>query len=110
MKEIIDENNTTYWLGKNAQDNWDIIKLAEDNWAWFHLDKFSSGHVIICKNYDIISNDEILYASNLCISNSKYKCQKNIGVVYCQINNLDLGKDIGSVIFKSNRKTRKINI
>ena len=49
MKEIID-NNTTYWLGKNAQDNWDIIKNAEVNWIWMHLDKFPSGHVIICKN------------------------------------------------------------
>jgi hypothetical protein len=29
MKEFIDNNKTTYWLGKNAQDNWDIIKKAE---------------------------------------------------------------------------------
>jgi predicted ribosome quality control (RQC) complex YloA/Tae2 family protein len=49
MKEFVDENKTIYWLGKNAQDNWDIIKKSQDNWLWFHLDKFPSGHVVICK-------------------------------------------------------------
>ena len=109
MKEFID-NNTTYWLGKNAQDNWNIIKKAEVKWIWMHLDKFPSGHVIICKNSDTVSDDEIIYGSELCISNSKYKAQNNIGVVYCEISNLTLGVDIGSVYFKSNKKTRKIII
>lgn len=110
MKEFTDENSTIYWLGKNAQDNWDIIKNAEKNWLWFHLDKFPSGHVIICKSSDIVSDDEIMYASRLCISNSKYKLQKDIGVIYCEINNLNLGKEIGSVYFSNNKKTIKIII
>lgn len=110
MKEFIDENKTVYWLGKNAQDNWDIIKAAENKWLWFHLDKFPSGHVIICKNSDIVTNDEINYASKLCITNSKYKLLSNIGVVYCEINNLSIGEEVGSVYFNSNRKTNKIII
>ena len=110
MKEFTDKNKTTYWLGKNAQDNWDIIKKAENNWLWFHLDKFPSGHVIICKDVDMITNDEIIYASNLCKGHSKYKSIPNLGIVYCEINNLSIGKDIGSVYFISNRKTKKINI
>jgi len=110
MKEIADENNTIYWLGKNAEDNWDIIKKAESNWLWFHLDKFPSGHVIICKESSTITNDEIIYASNLCKSNSKYKLLKNLGIVYCEINNLNIGKEVGSVYFNSNKKTKKIII
>jgi predicted ribosome quality control (RQC) complex YloA/Tae2 family protein len=110
MKEFIDENNTTYWLGKNAQDNWDIIKKADNNWLWFHLDKFPSGHVIICKKSDTVINNEIIYASKLCISNSKYKLMTNIGIVYCEINNLNIGQEIGSVYFTSNRKTKKLII
>ena len=109
MKEIID-NNTIYWVGKNAQDNWDIIKKADDNWLWFHLDKFPSGHVIICKKFDTITNDEINFASKLCIDNSKYKLLKNLGIVYSEINNLNIGKEIGSVYFNSNRKVKKIFI
>jgi len=108
MKEFVDENKTIYWLGKNAQDNWDIIKKSHNNWLWFHLDKFPSGHVIICKISNLITNEEIIFASKLCISNSKYKLMKNLGVVYCEINNLNLGKDIGSVFYNSNRKVNKI--
>ena len=110
MKEILDENKTIYWLGKNAQDNWDIIKKAEDNWLWFHLDKFPSGHVIICKKSDTITNEEIIYASNLCKSNSKYKLLNDIGIVYTEVNNLSIGVEIGSVYFNSNRKVKKIII
>jgi len=109
MKEIINES-TTYWVGRNAQDNWDIINKSDKNWIWIHLDKFPSGHVIICKNSDTISHQEIIYGCNLCIINSKYKNQINLGLVYCEVTNLILGEDIGSVYFKSNRKTTKIII
>ena len=108
MKEFRDENNTLYWLGKNAQDNWDIIKQADKNWLWFHLDKFSSGHVIICKKIDTITNDEIIYASNICKRHSKYKLLNDIGIVYTEINNLSIGKEIGSVYINSNKKTNRI--
>jgi predicted ribosome quality control (RQC) complex YloA/Tae2 family protein len=108
MKEFVDENKTIYWLGKNAQDNWDIISKAENEWLWFHLDKFPSGHVIICKNKDQINDEEIKYACDLCVSNSKYKSLKNLGVVYCEINNLSIGEDVGSVYFKSNKKVNTV--
>ena len=105
MKEFTDENGTVYWLGKNAQDNWDIIKKAENNWLWFHLNKFPSGHVIICKKSDMITSEEINYACNLCKVHSKYKFLSNLSFVYCQIDNLIMGKDIGSVYFYSSNKT-----
>ena len=108
MKEFTD-NDTIYWLGKNAQDNWDIIKKAENNWLWIHLDKFPSGHVIICKDSSTVSDDEIKYGCNLCISNSKYKNQ-TLSLVYCEINNLNFGIETGSVYFTSNRKVNKIII
>jgi predicted ribosome quality control (RQC) complex YloA/Tae2 family protein len=106
MKQVINED-TTYWIGRNAQDNWDIIKESEQKWIWIHLDKFPSGHVIICKDSSIITNEEIIYGCNLCISHSKYKNYKNLSVIYCEINNLMLGSEIGSVYFKSNKKTIK---
>lgn len=106
MKQFINQD-TTYWLGRNAQDNWDIIKLAEQNWLWIHLDKFPSGHVIICKDITTITDEEIIYGCNICSTHSKYKNLNPLTFVYTTINNLTLGEDVGSVSFKSNKKTNK---
>jgi len=106
--KIIEIEGITYWIGQNAQDNWDCIKRSDINWMWFHLEKFPSSHIIICKNSEDINKIEIETANKLLIENSKYKF-KNIGIVYCKIQNLNFGEDIGSVTFKSNRAVTKIN-
>jgi predicted ribosome quality control (RQC) complex YloA/Tae2 family protein len=106
MKEIINQD-TTYWIGRNAQDNWDIINKSEQNWLWIHLDKFPSGHVIVCKDIISITDEEIIYGCNLCRQYSKYKNLNPLCFVYSKIKNLTLGTDIGSVSFKSNKKINK---
>jgi predicted ribosome quality control (RQC) complex YloA/Tae2 family protein len=106
MKDII-INDIKYIIGQNAQDNFDLIKSAQIDWFWFHLEKFPSCHVLICKNE--ITNDEILNAGNLVKEHSKYKF-KNIGINYCKISNLKLENKIGSVSFISNKKVSKINL
>jgi predicted ribosome quality control (RQC) complex YloA/Tae2 family protein len=105
--KIIEKENTVYWVGRNSQDNWDTIKSSNQEWVWFHLEKFPSPHVVICKNLDDITDDEVNTACELVIEYSKYKFN-NIGIVHCQIKNLILGTDIGSVTFKSYKKTTKI--
>jgi len=106
MKQVINQD-TTYWIGRNAQDNWDIINESEQNWIWIHLDKFPSGHVIICKESSIITDEEILYGCDLCRQHSKYKNLNPLSFVYCEIKNLTLGIDVGSVSFKSNKRINK---
>jgi predicted ribosome quality control (RQC) complex YloA/Tae2 family protein len=110
MKEFFDENKTVYWLGRNAQDNWDIIKKAEKNWLWIHLDKFPSGHVIICKDFDTVTKEELNYGCMLCLDNSKYKIMRNIGIVYTEIKNLKRGFSSGSIYFISNHKINNLII
>lgn len=105
--KIFHLNDTRFWQGKDARDNWNIIKDSEQTWAWFHLEKFPSSHVIICKNMDEITKEEIQYAADLVCNATKYKF-KDIGVQFCEVENLTLGSDVGSVIFKSNRKVKKI--
>jgi predicted ribosome quality control (RQC) complex YloA/Tae2 family protein len=100
-------NDTKYMIGTNAKDNWDIIKQSNCDWLWFHLEKFASSHIVICKPSNDITRTEINTACQLCVDNSKYKF-KNIGLVYCQVNNLRLGEEVGSVNFISNRKVNKI--
>jgi len=106
--KVVEKEGIIYWIGKNAQDNWNIIKESESNYLWFHLDKFPSSHIIICKNGKNVLDEEILFACKLLIENSKYKFN-NIGIVYCTIDNLIFGEEIGSVRFKSNKKVIKIN-
>ena len=106
MKELIIDN-TTYRIGQNASDNTQLIKDSEAEWYWFHLEKFASAHVIICKIDP--SPIEIQQAANLVKENSKYKFA-NIGISYCKINNLVHGIDAGSVSFISNRKVQNIKI
>lgn len=105
--KIIQKDDTIFWVGRNAKDNWDAISQSDKNWLWFHLDKFPSSHVIICKETKDISRKDIENACNLLLEHSKYKFN-NIGIVYCEINNLLFGMDAGSVIFKSNNKVEKI--
>ena len=38
MKEIEFEG-IKYYLGENAHDNWNILKISNQNWLWFHLEK-----------------------------------------------------------------------
>lgn len=107
MKEII-INNTIYRYGQNAADNTQLIKDSDKNWHWFHLEKFSSCHVVICREGDL-TNEEILEASRLVKEHSKYKF-KNIGINYCLIKNLIHGKKSGSVSFVSFGQVKKINL
>jgi predicted ribosome quality control (RQC) complex YloA/Tae2 family protein len=100
-------NNTIYRIGKNAPDNTQLIKDSDNDWFWFHLDKFPSCHVVICKTE--LTNDDILTACNLVKENSKYKFS-NIGICYCKIKNLIHGEEPGSVSFKSNRQVKIFNL
>ncbi len=106
MKEII-VNDVVFRIGKNASDNTQLIKDSNKDWYWFHLDKFPSCHVIVCK--DELNEDDIITAGNLVKDNSKYKF-KNIGINYCKVDNLLHGTDAGSVHFKSNRQVKLIKI
>lgn len=106
MKEITIDN-TLYRIGKNAEDNTQMVRYSDGVWYWFHLGKFPSCHVVACKND--IGTTEIINACDLVKKNSKYKFA-NIEIHYCKIKNLVLCEKPGSVTFKSNRKVDSINI
>jgi hypothetical protein len=104
MKEITIEN-TTYRIGQNAADYTQLIKDSEPEMTWFHLEKFPSAHVIICKTDP--TSDEIQEAARLVWENSKYKF-KNIGMIYCKVKNIIHGEEPGSVNFVSKRQVTQI--
>ena len=106
MKEYIIDG-ITYRIGKNAAENTQLIKDSDKDWMWFHLEKFSSCHVVIC--HTEITNEHIIQAATLVKENSKYKFE-NIGINYCKISNLIHGVAVGSVHFISNKQVQLIRI
>lgn len=103
--KIEEVEGTIIKIGKNAQENWDLIDIHPD-FMWFHLNSFPSCHVII--ESDSPNDNEIKIAAELCKENTKYKNLKNIKVCYTTCSNLKKGTDIGSVIYKSKRKVKTI--
>jgi predicted ribosome quality control (RQC) complex YloA/Tae2 family protein len=99
-------------VGKDAQDNWDIIQEADQSDAWFHLDKFPSCHVILYTNSEPIKKihrSVLRECARLCKNGSKQCNVKNTTVIYTEVKYVKIDKkgDVGSVF---TRKTKKIMI
>ena len=93
--------NIDFLIGKNQQDNFNIIDKASKNDIWFHIHEKSSAHVIaiIPENLD---KKQIYYiikqGAIICKQISKYKNQKDIKIIYTNVNNIKKTNIIGSVI------------
>lgn len=87
-------------IGKNAKQNWQIIKEASKNDIWFHLSSVPSCHVILKAIDNIpIPRQVIKHCCILCKSNTnKFKSEKNICVIYSKVQNISLGTYEGEVI------------
>lgn len=114
--QTIKYNNKEYvfQIGKNAENNWNIIKIAESDDIWFHVNDYSSAHVIL-KNPDLLSiKDFPIHVLRYCAikcknKNNKLKHINNLSVCYTKINNIKLGTNVGSVII-GNDKVYNINV
>ena len=100
------------YVGENAEENFQIISNANQNDLWFHLDQFSSPHVILRNSKDLkrnkIPKQLIKSAAELCKLHSRFKTvSKKIGIIYTEVKNVKKTKVVGQVI---TRKTIKIMI
>ena len=99
--------NLVYKIGKDAQNNFDLIDTADKNDLWFHLKDVSSCHVIAClKNIQYTTHEDelpnfydidfdnldkkekqqiITQGSLLCKQYSKLKSTKKVNVIYTKI-------------------------
>jgi predicted ribosome quality control (RQC) complex YloA/Tae2 family protein len=100
-------NKTTFVVGKNALDNWNIIKKAEREHYWVHANGIPSTHVII--EIDQPLQEEIQFACNLCKEYTKIT-NKNIRYSLTQVQNLKFGSKHGEVYFKDPSKVQMIQI
>ena len=90
-------------VGKNAQDNFNIIDDAEPHHIWFHIEGHSSCHVI-AKLEEPLDRKNVKYVIKqgavLCKQHSKQDNQKNIPIVYTNVENVSKSDTLGSVIIK----------
>jgi predicted ribosome quality control (RQC) complex YloA/Tae2 family protein len=98
MKQLL-HNNILYKIGRNAKENFQLIDEANDindNFWWFHLDDFPSGHCVV---FSEELNDEIINcACQLVKDNSKLKNENKVKIVYTQIKNVKKTKILGQVL------------
>lgn len=88
-------------VGQSAQENWDLIDNAKQNYVWLHINSMPSPHVIIEEDYQTVSKRVLNYAASLCKLNSKYKNLKNLKIMYLPIKQLSKTKKIGEVTVKN---------
>ena len=96
------KNIITYTIGKNAQDNFNIIDESNPNDIWFHVEDRPSNHVIakIPPNINIDKKMEkyiIKQGAILCKQYSKCKSESNVPIVFTKIHNVKKTSIIGSV-------------
>jgi len=107
MKHFV-YNEINIYLGEDKHENWNLIETSRPNDIFVHLNSFPSGHVKI--EMDIFDIEIVVYAGNICRQYSKYKHLKDLKICYCRYDNILKGDKTGEVVFKSNRKVKKIKL
>ena len=118
MKE--DElNNVKFYIGQNAQENWDLFDKSlqiNENYIWFHLNSFSSPYVIMYSSLEELLprisesglTEYLNYGANLCKDHSKYKFLNDLKIIYCPLKKLRKGVKVGEVIVKGKKTLIKL--
>ncbi len=93
MKQI-EEDNIIYFIGRNAQDNFDLYDKMNSNDLFFHVSDHPGSHVYI-KEGDI-SEDSIRRAAELAVEYSKIK--EKCKVCYLPKKYIKKSKPVGTVL------------
>lgn len=98
----------TYSVGKNAHDNFVMIDIASPHDIWFHIHDMPSGHVIAhVSEYKLNKKqkmDIITQGAVLCKQQSKYKSDKNVDIIYTEVQYIEKTHTIGKVVVANGRK------
>jgi predicted ribosome quality control (RQC) complex YloA/Tae2 family protein len=110
MVKVIENETYRIQIGQSAQENWDLIDSANASDIWFHLEKFSSPHLIlhIHDGNEKASNKIIFECAQMVHENSKYKNLKNIYVIYTFIKHIKKDSSKVGTVFTSNTKKIKL--
>lgn len=105
---FINENHKEYeiLIGKNKFENQELIKNSYSNDIWFHLNDYSSCHIVLKSGDDKIPKKYLINIAKK-FKNYKKDLPKKYDVIYTNIKNIKLTDIIGTVI-PQNSKLIKI--
>ena len=94
-----EECEWTIIIGKNKEENWQIIDESDPTDIWFHVRDIPSCHVILKTRSSLssISRDVLKYSALLCKINSKAKTEKKAIIMYTPIEYVAKTKHVGEV-------------
>ncbi|CAG7852742.1 Coiled-coil domain-containing protein 25 [Serendipita indica DSM 11827] len=104
------EPPVTIYMGRDKEENEDLIKYAWPEDVWFHVDKLSSAHVYLRLPPSIPSWENIPQAlDRLCSVGNK---KNNLQIVYTPASNLKKTGDmaVGQVSFHRNEKVKRVHV
>jgi predicted ribosome quality control (RQC) complex YloA/Tae2 family protein len=89
-----------FYVGMNAEENFELIDMASPNDLWFHVNNRSSGHVV-AKIPENTSRKEISaivkQGAFVCKYYSKYSSEQNLEIIYTKIENVKKTEIVGKV-------------
>lgn len=96
-----------FYIGKNKEENFEVIDKGNENDLWFHAKNESSCHVV-CNVPENILKNELKYiikvGALLCKNNtSKLKSISNVEIIYTQVKNIEKTNIIGCVTTKNTK-------
>ena len=96
------QETVEYCIGKNAEDNFELIDEANENDIWFHLNNAPSTHIIACidenRKYDKKQMKQIItQGAVLCKQKSNKKSDKNVEIIYAKIKDIEKTDTMGTV-------------
>jgi predicted ribosome quality control (RQC) complex YloA/Tae2 family protein len=75
-------NNTQIWVGKSAESNDEILRLAHKNDTWLHARGVAGSHVLVRHANQPLQKNTLQIAANLAAYYSKGKTQKICPVIF----------------------------
>ena len=95
------KESITFYIGKNAKDNFDVIDMGANDDIWFHAKDESSCHVIaiLPDNIDKPGIKSIIkIGAQLCKQNTKkISSLTNVEIIYTQVKNVTKTNVLGAV-------------
>ena len=108
MEELFIFENISYtiFIGKNKNNNWDLIDNAKDSDIWFHVSNSSSSHVILQTELPInkIPKQVIKRCACICKSHSSSKSEKKCKIIYTTISNVTKTHIVGQVTVNNTKE------
>lgn len=102
------KREVTFYIGKNQNENFEVIDNGSPNDLWFHAKDVSSCHVV-CDLPENLNKKELSYiiktGALLCKNNTnKLKGLSNVEIIYTKIENVTKTKVPGCVITQNEKK------